>query len=60
MLYNLYQEIQSRDFPAVQWLRLRALDAERTGLIPDQGTKIPHATQRSQKKKKRNILKKKL
>ena len=28
---------------AVQWLRLSASNAEGTGLIPDQGTKIPHS-----------------
>ena len=35
----------------VQWLRLRAFTAKGLGLIPDQGTKIPQATQRSQKNK---------
>ena len=28
----------------VQWLRLHASNAEGAGLIPHQGTKIPHAT----------------
>ena len=28
---------------AVQWLRLQAASARGAGLIPDQGTKIPHA-----------------
>ena len=37
---------------AFQWLRLCASDAERAGLIPGQGTKIPHAVQHRQKKKK--------
>ena len=36
---------------AVQWLRLCASTAEGTGSIPGQGTKIPHATEHSQKKK---------
>ena len=38
---------------AVQWLRLRASNAEGTGSIPGRGTKIPRATQCSKKKKKR-------
>ena len=33
-----------RDFPGVQWLRLRALTAWDTSLIPSQETKIPHAS----------------
>ena len=37
---------------AVQWLRLPASNAGDVGLIPGQGTKIPHAEQHSQKKKK--------
>ena len=28
---------------AVQWLRPHASNAESTGLIPDRGTRIPHA-----------------
>ena len=28
---------------AVQWLRLQAASTRGAGLIPDQGTKIPHA-----------------
>ena len=51
---------------AVQWLRqlrLWASTAEGMGLIPGQGTKIPHAVQGGKKKKKkkvslRNFLKK--
>ena len=38
---------------AVQWLGLRALTAEGLGSIPGRGTKIPQATQGSQKKKKK-------
>ena len=34
---------------AVQWLRLCACTAGGMGLIPGRGTKIPHATGRSQK-----------
>ena len=37
----------------VQWLRLHASTAGFTGLIPDQGSKIPHAMQCGQKKKKK-------
>ena len=32
----------------VQWLRLCASNGEGTGSIPGRGTKIPHATWRSQ------------
>ena len=39
----------------VQWFRLQASDAEGTGLIPDWGTNIPHATWYSQKKKKKRL-----
>ena len=35
---------------ATQWLRLCTSSAKDTGLIPGQGTKIPHAMWRSQKK----------
>ena len=34
----------------VQWLRLPASTAGGMGLIPGQGTKIPHATQHSKNK----------
>ena len=39
---------------AVQWLRLGASTAGGTGSIPGHGTKIPHATLCSQKKKKKS------
>ena len=35
----------------VQWLRLHAPNAEGMGLIPGQGTKIPHAKWQREKKK---------
>ena len=38
---------------AVQWLGLGAFTAESPVSIPGQGTEIPQATQRSQKKKKK-------
>ena len=38
---------------AVQWLGLHAFTAEAAGLSPGQGAKIPQATWRGQKKKKR-------
>ena len=38
---------------AVQWLGLHASIAGGTGLIPGQGTQIPHATQHGQKEKKK-------
>ena len=41
----------ARDFLAVQWLRLHTSIAGGIGLIPGLGTKIPHATQHSQKNK---------
>ena len=37
------QNSESWGFPAVQWLRLQAASTRGAGLIPDQGTKIPHA-----------------
>ena len=41
----------------VQWLRLHAPNAGGMGLIPGQGTKIPHAAWRSQRgEKKRTRL----
>ena len=40
---------------ADQWLRLRASTAWGVGLIPGQGTKIPHITQYSRKKKKATL-----
>ena len=36
-------EVPAGNSPAVQWLGLRASTAGHTGLIPGQGTKIPHA-----------------
>ena len=36
----------------VQWLGLCTLTAEGSGLIPDQGTKIPQALRAAKKKKK--------
>ena len=38
---------------AVQWLRLRTSAAGGAGSIPGRGTKIPHATQHGQKKRKK-------
>ena len=43
----------------VQWLRLRASNAEGESLIPGPGTKIPHVGQCSQKFKKNRMKKKK-
>ena len=40
---------------AVQWLRLRTSTAGGSGLIPGRGTKIPHAVQHGQKKKKNKV-----
>ena len=41
------------DFPGIQRLRLYISNAGGVGLIPDQGTKIPHAAQYSQTKQNR-------
>ena len=41
-----------RDFPDVQWLGLGTFTAMGQGSIPGQGTKIPQAARRDQKKKK--------
>ena len=41
------------EFLVVQWLELHASTAGDMGLIPGQGTKILHAVQRGQKKKKK-------
>ena len=41
----------------VQWLGPNAFAAEDLGSIPDQGIKIPQATQSSQKKKKKSKAK---
>ena len=40
----------------VQWLRLCTSNAGGMGLIPGWGTKIPHAAQHSQKKKRFHLL----
>ena len=42
----------NRNSLVVQWLGLSASTTGGTGLIPDQGTKIPHAMRHSPKKKK--------
>ena len=39
----------------IQWLGLLTSTARGIGLIPDQVTKIPHAVQWGQKKKKKNL-----
>ena len=38
-------------FEGLPWLRFQASNARGGGSIPGQGMKIPHATQRGQKKK---------
>ena len=45
------QKCHFRTSLAAQWLRLRASTARGVGSIPDWGTKILHASRRSQKKK---------
>jgi len=40
----------------VQWLRFRASNAGGTGLIPGQGTEIPHAVKHGQKIKKESHI----
>ena len=39
-----------------QWLRLHVSTAAGTGLLPDQGIKIPHASQCGQKKEKKYCI----
>ena len=39
----------------VQWLSLYSYSAGDTGSIPSRGSKIPHATQPKNKKKKKNL-----
>ena len=53
---NLTKYIQGTSL-VVQWLRLCASIAGGMGLIPGWGTKILHATQCSQKQKKKNLNK---
>ena len=48
-LFNLEMKM------VVQWLRFHACIAGGVGSIPGQGTKIPHATGHSKKKKKNCI-----
>ena len=48
----IYKEIYGNSL-AVQWLGLGAFTAMSPGSIPGQGTKIPQASQHSQKKKKK-------
>ena len=43
---------QTRTSLVIHWLRLLASNAGVAGLIPGQGTKIPHATARKTKRKK--------
>ena len=52
---ELVQYPSSGTFLVVQWLRLRTSNAGEEGLIPGQGTEIPHAAPASpsQKKKKK-------
>lgn len=40
-------------FLAVQWLRLCSSTAEGVGMIPGQGTKVPHAVQPAKKREKK-------
>ena len=41
---------------AIQWLRLCASTAGDAGSNPGRGTRIPHASQHSQKKKKKSLF----
>ena len=51
---SLYKNVGMGTSLAVQCLRPRTSTAGGTASIPGQGTKIPHAAQRGQKKKKKN------
>ena len=50
---ELVQYPSSGTFLVVQWLRLRTSNAGDEGLIPGQGTEIPHAAPASSSKKKK-------
>ena len=55
--FNIWKSICIGTSLAVQWLRLHTSTAGGTGLIPGQGTKIPHAAWRDHpttKKRKEN------
>ena len=52
MIYNSHSGISL----VVQWLRLRASNAEDMGSIPDRGTNIPQATQHSWNIKKNKFF----
>ena len=50
---NIYSKVFVLGFPpVVQWLKFLASNARTMGSIPDQGTKIPHATRHGKKKEK--------
>ena len=52
-----FKEDKNTDSLAVQWMGLLTSTAGGPGLIPGRGTKIPHAAQCSQKKKRREKTK---
>lgn len=53
---NIYSEVFVLGFPpVVQWLKFLASNARTMGSIPDQGTKIPHATRHGKKKEIKSI-----
>ena len=66
MIFNILKEpIMGKNFKkntyigialAVQGLRLSAPNLGCTGLIPSQGTKIPHAAQPKERKKKKKRI----
>ena len=56
MLYDPYKNQLVGTSLVVQWLRLCAPNAGGMGLVPGWGTKILHATQLGQKKKKAKCI----
>ena len=51
LILYVYKKSKDGTTLAAQWLGLCASNARGAGSVPGQGTKIPHAAHRSQKKK---------
>ena len=52
----IYINMDSWDFPVVQWFRLYPSNARGTGLIPGWGTKVTYVSWGGQKKKEHELL----
>ena len=44
-IIDMFKELKERTSLAVQWLKIHPCNAGDEGLIPSQGTKIPHASE---------------